>query len=101
MRKSRRDYKQETAKRPFELDLEEPVGEKTFVTFKDPNTIPTRSAFSLARVADPEVLARALLSEEDFDLWWAEWSDAPANATNALLEDVLEHYGADPGKPAR
>jgi hypothetical protein len=99
--KTRRDYKRETTRPPFQLELDNPVGEKTFVTFKDPNKIDTHSAFSLSRTPDPDVLARALLSDEDFHLWWAEWADAPVDETNALLEDVQEYYGANPGKPAR
>lgn len=98
MRKSRRNYKQEVTKPPFELDLDEPVGEKTFVTFSDPNKMDTESAFTLARTPDPFVLARALLSDEDYQLWWAEWSGTPVDETNALIEDVFKHYGADLGK---
>lgn len=96
-RKSRRDFTRETKRPPYELDLDD--GE--FVTFMDPNKLPTDSAFDLAREADPEIALRKLLSEEDFAVWWAEWRKVPIDETNALLDDVLEHYGANRGKPLR
>lgn len=102
MQKSRRDYKKEATREPFELRLEDPPeGHPGFVTFKDPTKIATRSAFSLARNADPTELATALLSPEDYKAWWAEWGDYPADETNELIADVMKYYGADPGKLAR
>jgi hypothetical protein len=99
MRKSRRDFKKESTRPVYELDLENPPeGGPEFVTFKDPNRLETDSAFEMARETDPEVVLRKLLSEQDYVLWWAEWRKAPINETNELLEDIQEHYGAAPGK---
>lgn len=105
MRKSRRNYAQESRRTPFELTLDsvevEPGAEAAFVTFKDPNKLETADAFALARSSDPEQQIRLLLSVEDFDRFWSEWATAPIDETNALLEDVLDHYGANRGKPGR
>lgn len=102
MRKSRRNYKNESRREPFELDLDAPAeGGPTYVTFLDPNRLPTKTAFELARSEDPEESLRLLLSPADYDAWWAEWASAPVDETNALLEDVMAHYGADRGKLAR
>lgn len=101
-RKSRRDYAREAKVPPFELELESSVdGDTAFVTFKNPNRLESESAFELNRETDPEMQIRALLSEDDYAAWWAEWRTAPVEETNALLEDVLEHYGASRGKPRR
>lgn len=100
-RKSRRDYVKEATAAPFELELSEPFGDKTYVVFKNPNRLETESAFDLARETDAELQLRALLSDEDYSAWWAEWRTAPVDETNALLEDVLDHYGANRGKPRR
>jgi len=101
-RKSRRDYVREAKVPPFQLDLDNPVeGGATYVTFKNPNRLETESAFDLARETDPEMQFRALLSDEDYAAFWAEWRSAPVDETNALLEDVLEHYGASRGKLSR
>jgi len=102
MRKSRRNYHREITREPFELDLDNPVeGGPACVTFRDPNKLETESAFGLARTVDPEDQLRILLSEADFAAFWAEWRTAPVDETNALLEDVLKHYGVDRGKLAR
>jgi hypothetical protein len=102
MRRSRRDYKKEATRDPFQLTLEEPVeGGPEFVTFIDPNKIPTESSFDMARSNDAELMLRKMLSDEDFAAWWAEWRTAPIEETTALLEDVMDHYGADPKKLPR
>jgi hypothetical protein len=69
--------------------------------FKNIHRLPSESAFDLNRETDPEVIFRALLSEEDYAAWWAEWKSVPVEETNALLKDIQEHYGAEPGKPRR
>jgi len=100
--KTRRDYHRESTRPDFQLKLDNPPkGHPGYVVFKDPGKIRTESAFSIARNPDPEDVARALLSDEDFALWWGEWRDAPADETNSLLEDVQAHYGADRGKASR
>lgn len=102
MRKSRRDYKKEATREPFQLALDDPIeGGPEFVTFIDPGQIGTQSSFDLARTNDAELMLRNMLSEEDFAAWWAEWRDAPIDETTALLEDVMQHYGADPKKLPR
>jgi len=103
MRKNRRDFKQEVIRAPYELELDIPPvdGKPIAVTFRDPSTLTTRSAFQLARTTDPEEQIRLLLSAEDFAAFWSEWADAPIGETNALLEDVLEHYGTNRGKLGR
>jgi len=102
MRKTRRNYHKEATRELFELDLDNPIeGGPQFVTFRDPNKLETGTAFSLARTADPEDQLRILLSDEDFAAFWAEWRTEPVDETNALLEDVLKHYGVDRGKLPR
>jgi hypothetical protein len=102
MRKSRRNFKKETTRSPYELEIEDaPEGHPGFITFKDPKALETKSAFDLARTGDPEEQIRLLLSEEDFDVWWAEWGTARIDETNALVEDVLDYYGANAGKRSR
>ena len=100
-RRTRRDYVREAKEQPFELELSDPVGDKTFVVFRNPNRLPTESAFDLARETDAELPLRALLSDEDYAAWWAEWRHAPVDETNELLEDEMEHYGTSRGKPRR
>jgi hypothetical protein len=101
-RKSRRDFVNESRKSPYELALERPPnGRPNFVTFLDPNKLETGSAFDLSRETDPEIVIRKLLSEEDFAAWWDEWKTVPVDETNALLDDVMEHYGADRKKLPR
>jgi hypothetical protein len=100
--KSRRDYKQEARREPFTLELDTPVeGGPTFVTFLDPSKVATEDAFALGRSPDAETTLRSLLSDEDYEAWFREWRQAPADETNALLEDIQRHYGADPGKLPR
>jgi hypothetical protein len=102
MRKNRRDFKREASRSPFELSLENPIeGRPDYVTFKDPNKLDTRDAYDLQRTADGEEQLRLLLSEDDFAAFWDEWSTAPIDETNALLEEVFEHYGVSPGKRRR
>lgn len=98
MRKSRRSFKTESRRSAYELELDNPVNGKDYVTFTDPNRLPTKTAFELARTEDPEKVIRLLLGEDDFKAFWAEWGDAPVDETNALIEDVMSHYGADQGK---
>jgi len=94
-RKTRRDFVRDNAARPYELELENPVdGGPAYVTFKNPHRLESQTAFELNRETDPELQIRALLSEEDFAAWWAEWRTAPVEETNALLEDITDHYGA-------
>jgi hypothetical protein len=96
MRKSRKDFKVVAEKAKFELDLENaPEGHRGFVTFLDPNKLPTHGGFDLQRERDPEKVFRKILSAEDFAAWWEEWKDTPTDETNKLLEDVLEHYGSN------
>jgi hypothetical protein len=102
MRKSRRDFHKEVIREPYELELENSADEgPAFVTFLDPNSLESESAFALNAMTDPETIFRLLLSEKDYDAWWAEWRGVPVRETNALLEDVQKYYGADPGKPRR
>ena len=101
MRKSSRDFAAEVKSRTevYELDLANPPeGHCGFVTFTDPGEIDTKSAWSLQETGNPTVLARAILSAEDYRLWWAEWQHYKATKTTALLEDVRAFYGNDQGK---
>lgn len=101
-RKSRRSYRTEATREPFELDLDNaPDGHRGFVVFTDPHKISTESSYELAKSASPELTFRLLLSDEDYDAWWAEWRSADVEETNKLLEDVQRHYGANPGKLPR
>lgn len=97
-RKSRRNYRNESRRTPFELELDTPRDGREYVTFLDPNKLPTKTAFELSRTEDPSEVLKMLLSEEDYDAFWSEWASAPVDETNALLEDVMSHYGADKGK---
>lgn len=102
MRRSSRNYKIETTREPFELDLDDPIeGGPTFVTFLDPNKLKSESAFDIARLNDAELSIRSLLSEEEYPAFWAEWREKPIEELNALLEDVQKHYGSDPKKLPR
>jgi hypothetical protein len=102
MRRSSRDYKKESTRDPFELDLDDPIdGGPTFVTFYDPNKVETESSFDMARANDAEVMLRKLLSEDDFAAFWSEWRKKPIDETTALIEDVMKHYGADPKRLPR
>lgn len=102
MRKSRRDFHQEVIREPYELDLENPPdGHHGYVTFIDPNSLESESAFVLNSMTDPEAIFRMLMSEKDYDAWWAEWKTVQVRETNALLEDVQRHYGVNPGKQRR
>lgn len=99
MRKNPRDFVIEATAEPYELDLETaPAGGPMFVTFTSPTKMETGSAFDIARSQDAEEIAKALLSPEEYKLWWAEWERRPLDETMKLLEDVQKHYGADPGK---
>ncbi len=101
MRKSRRDYAKEARREPFQLDLEGSTEENPrFVTFRDPNTVDTETSFDLVEQPNPLKVLQALLSPEDWDLWWAEWKTAEIQETRALTDDVMAHYGAEPGKRA-
>jgi len=102
MRRSSRHYKNEASREPFELDLEAPIeGGPTFVTFLDPNKLPSESAFDIARMGDAENSLRSLLSEDEYPPFWAEWRKRPIEELNDLLEDVQKHYGSDPKKLPR
>lgn len=97
MRKNPRDFVQEAAEDPYELDLTNPPeGHKGFVTFKNPTKISAKLAFQIARSQDAELVGSSLLSPEEYEVWWAEWGDKPVDEALALLQDVQEHYGADP-----
>lgn len=99
MRKAKRDFIKELTAEPYEVELENPpAGGPTYVTFKSPEKMATGAAFDIARSQDAEEIAKALLSEGDYELWWAEWKTMPVDETMALLQDVQQHYGADPGK---
>lgn len=100
-RKSRRDFKREAVRDPYELDLENSNGNGEYVTFKDPNRLSTEDAFELNREDDPQKILQLLLGK-DFDPFWDEWRSAPVDECNALIDDVLEHYGiGDRGKPRK
>jgi hypothetical protein len=102
VRKSRRDFAKESGKKPYELALDNPVeGQPDFITFKNPNRLDTESAFELNRETDAEMQLRALLSEDDWAAFWAEWRTAPVEETNDLLDEVLAHYGVNRGKLPR
>jgi len=99
MRKSRRDFRIDTNRSPFELELDHPKADgRTYVVFKDVNKLPTKDVFALSRNEDPEAVLRLILSEEDFEAFWAEWAEVPADETTKLIEEVMNHYGADKGK---
>jgi hypothetical protein len=106
MRRTSRSFRKEATRDPFELELEPPEvagpdDETPFVTFRDPGKLPAESAFDMARMNDPEVMLRKLLSEDDFATFWAEWRTRPVDELNDLIDDVMEHYGAERGKPRR
>lgn len=86
-------YKREARKEPFQVELDN--GE--VVTFKNPNRLPTHSAFDLATTTDPHEVCQILLGD-DFEPFWAEWRDRPMDETDALIDDVMDHYGAGRGK---
>lgn len=101
-RKSRRDFAKESGKKPYELDLDSPPdGHAGYVTFLNPNRLATETANELNRETDLELQLRALLSEDDFDLFWAEWRSVPVDETGALIEEIMDHYGANRGKLPR
>lgn|SRR5690606_22345473 len=101
MRKSRRDFITEASSRrsPYELELEHPTPDgKNYVTFRDPNRLPTQHAFRLAKIEDPVEVIKVLLSDEDYAAFWDEWKDVPVDETGEMLQDVMNYYGADKGK---
>lgn len=92
MRRKRKDFTVTTKKSPFELELDNTNGDgPKYVTFADPNKIGTKDALQMSRDSDPEKVLRTLLGE-DFDAFWGEWSAAPIDETNKLIEEVMEHY---------
>lgn len=91
-----KDFRREATRVPYELELDN----GTEVIFQDPNRLTTRSAFELSREEDPEKVLRILLGK-DFDAFWTEWAEFPVDQTNALIEDVMSHYGASPGKSGK
>lgn len=99
-RRSARSYRTESAapRPPYVLYLDNPKeGGPDHVEFLDINKIPVESTFALAD-GNPRVLLKAMLSEADYKLWWAEWRDMPADALGNLLDDIRQHFGADAGK---
>jgi hypothetical protein len=99
--KSRRDYRKESTREPFQLQLDNPPeGGPEYVTFLDPKRLESQSAFDLDLMRPMEIF-QTLLTPEEFELWWEEWRTAPVEETNALLDDVQKHYGAEPGKRRR
>jgi len=100
MRRTRKDFVSQARRTPFELELENPPeGHPGFVTFKDPNKLGTEEAIEL-QYGDLQDQMRILLGE-DFDVFWSEWSTVPVEETNKLSQEVLDHYGAAPGKRRR
>ena len=92
---------------PFELELTDdptlPVGPDhapRVVTFHNPNDMEAGTAFDLATNDDPRQAFEAMLGD-DFAPFWQEWRRRPVRELNKLLADVMAHYGADQGKPAR
>lgn len=86
------EFRKEATKFPYELELED----GSTVTFQDPNRLSTKSAFELSE-ANPKDALKLLLGK-DFAKFWEEFSERPAEETNAVLEDVMEWYGAEMGK---
>lgn len=101
MRKSRRSFTKEAKREPYELDLDTPTEDGIeFVVFGDPNRLGSESAFDLS-IMNPGEIFELLLSPEHYKAWWAEWRTVPIEETNALLDDIMTHYGAHPGKLRR
>jgi hypothetical protein len=105
MRRTSSSFRKEATREPFDLVLDEaerlPDGEYPVVTFLDPNRIESESSFDMARMNDAELMLRNLLSEDDFATFWSVWRKKPIEEMNGLIEDVMEHYGAERGKPRR
>ena len=101
-RRKASDYRREATHEPFDLELDttDENGEPVVVEFADPSRLPTDTAFDLATLTDPREVLERLLGPH-FDKFWAEWRFRPLNETNELVADVMEHYGADLGKPAK
>ncbi|MCA1671186.1 MAG: hypothetical protein LC799_02905 [Actinobacteria bacterium] len=93
-RRKSSSFRQEALKEPYELELD--TGE--VVVFLDPNQLPTKSAFDLAREDDPERALRMMIRDGDWDKFWAEYRTRPQGETNATLEDAMEYYGANRAK---
>lgn len=85
------DFRREATKIPYDMELED----GRVVVFQDPNRLTTRSAFELAKEQDPEVVLKKLLGSH-FDAFWSEFGDRPQDETNAVIEDVMTYYGANP-----
>lgn len=78
---------------PLELDLEE-IDPKTskpkFVTFKDPDRLTVDELEEMA-TGDPKTSLRLLLDDQ-FDVFWGEWSKRPWPEVRALAEDVNKFF---------
>jgi hypothetical protein len=87
------EYRRESKRELFQIELDN----GTLVTFADPNRLDTEAAYRLADSASPKANLQALLGDE-FDVFWNEYRHHPVEECEAVVEDVLEHYGADVGK---
>jgi len=86
-------YKIEGTRETFQLELKS----GDIITFGDPNKISTEKADDLARAGASKIF-KMLLSDEEYAKFWEEFRSTPQEETGALLNDVMEHYGASPGK---
>jgi hypothetical protein len=101
-RKTRRNYEKEAKADPFELELDNAHdGHPGYITFLNPNRLPAETANELNREIDLELQLRKLLSEDDFPPFWDEWRKVPVDELRALIDDVMDHYGANRGKLPR
>lgn len=89
------------------MDQTNDDGSEIVVTFGDPNVMECETAFDLAEEQYPREQLRRMLGNPDgtdngqWDLFWREWRSRQVGDLNELLDDVMKHYGADRGKPAR
>jgi hypothetical protein len=103
------EYRSEAIAEPFEIELDarHEDGTAIVVVFADPNTLECETAFDLAMEENPRKSLQTMLRtqhEGDPDYWpdfWAEWRSRRMGDLNALLGDVMAHYGADRGKLER
>lgn len=94
-RRTRQDYVRQARRETFELELSTPLDNPKVVTFQDPQRLKASDSFRIARENDAETILRILLGDE-FEEFWAEWSEVPVDELLALISDVMDHYGANP-----
>lgn len=117
VRRKSNSYRSEATKDLFELELTPVLGDNpdegvtplpTVVVFRSPQDLESETAFDMATMEDPREALQLLLADpedpDDMSAWeafWAEWAHKPMRDTNELLNDVMQHYSATPGKPYR